>query len=322
MTGSGIATVQTVTGPLAVDELGFTLPHEHLVLVETELNLNYPGYWDAGRQVPEAREHLRRAKALGVDTIIDMTVLGLGRDVALVRRIAEGSGVNVLVATGSYTMDKLSPFFTRRGPGSLLGGRDLLEEFFVRDLTEGVADTGIRAALVKCATGPQGVTADVDRVIRAVAAAHRRTGAPVSTHADPPAGREQLRILTEEGVPPAKIVIGHCGDSTDLGYLTELMDAGCSIGMDRFGMDNILPTAERCRVVAELAARGYAPRMMLSHDTNAYSANWEPGPRAGHIPDWNFEFISTQVLDRLRVLGVDQAAIDRMTIANPRDLFS
>jgi len=108
--------VPTVTGDICVDQLGFTLPHEHIVLFEPELDRNYPGWWNESEQVAIAQDQLRRLKQLGVDSLIDMTVLGLGRDVELVRRIAEPTGINVLVATGAYTMDELSLFFTRRGP--------------------------------------------------------------------------------------------------------------------------------------------------------------------------------------------------------------
>jgi phosphotriesterase-related protein len=316
--------VPTVTGDISVDQLGFTLPHEHIVLYEPELDRNYPGWWNEAEQIPLAQERLRRLKGLGVDSLIDMTVLGLGRDVELVRRIAEPTGINVLVATGAYTMDELPLFFARRGPGTVLGGPDLLEEFFVKDITEGIASTGIRAAVLKCATGPRGLTPGVERVIRAVAAAHRRTGAPISTHADAETfrGRDQLRILREEGVEPSKIVIGHCGDSADLSYHTELMDAGCFIGMDRFGIDTILSTGERCRVVAELAKQGYANRMLLSQDANSYTANWDPDRLAEVLPDWHFELISTRVLDDLRELGVSEGDIAQMTVANPAALFS
>lgn len=316
--------IPTVTGEISVDQLGFTLPHEHIVLVEPELDRNYPGWWDEREQVRAAQERLTRLKQLGVDSLIDMTVVGLGRDVELIRRIAEPTGINVLVATGLYTMDELSPFFARRGPGRMLGGPDLLEECFVNDITVGVGSSGIRAAVLKCATGPRGLTPDVERVIRTVAAAHHRTGAPISTHADAPTfrGRDQLRILLEEGVDPRKIVIGHCGDSVDLDYHMELMDAGCFIGMDRFGIDTILNTSERCRVVAELTRRGYAGRLLLSHDTNSYTTNWDAERRAELLPDWHFEFISRAVLGQLGGLGVTEDEITQMTVRNPAAVFS
>jgi phosphotriesterase-related protein len=316
--------VPTVTGDISIDELGFTLPHEHIVLFEPELDQNYPGWWNESEQVGIAQDRLCRLKQLGVDSLIDMTVLGLGRNVELIRRIAEPTGINVLVATGAYTMDDLSLFFTRRGPGTIFGGPDPLQELFVKDVTEGIASTGIRAAVVKCATGPRGITPGVERVIRAVAATHLRTGVPISTHADAATfrGRDQLRLLRELGVKPDKVVIGHCGDSTDLSYHTELMDAGCFIGMDRFGIDTILSTRERSRVVAELANRGYADRMLLSHDANSYTTNWDPERRAELLPDWNFEFISTCVLDELRERGVSERDITQMTVTNPAALFS
>lgn len=316
--------IPTVTGEISVDQLGFTLPHEHIVLVEPELDRNYPGWWDEQEQVRAAQARLDALRRLGVDSLIDMTVVGLGRDVELIRRIAEPTGINVLVATGLYTMDELSPFFARRGPGTMLGGPDLLEQFFVKDVTVGIGSSGIRAALIKCATGPRGLTPDVERVLRAVAAAHHQTGAPISTHADAMTfrGRDQLRVLLEERVEPRKIVIGHCGDSTDLGYHMELMDAGCFIGMDRFGIDTILSTSERCRVVAELTRRGYADRLLLSHDTNSYTTNWDADRRVELLPDWHFEFISRSVLDQLRGLGVSDDEITQMTVRNPAALFS
>ncbi|AMM20012.1 hypothetical protein AX769_07350 [Frondihabitans sp. PAMC 28766] len=320
--GSGL--VETIGGPIDADVLGRTLLHEHVLLVEPELDANYPGWFDEDSEVRDAQHQLRRLKEAGIDTLVDLTVLGLGRNVDLVRRAAEGSGLNIVVATGIYTMDELPPFFRRRGPGRLMGGDDPLEAFLVRDIVQGIAETGVKAGVIKCATGERGVTDDVDRVLRATATAHLRTGAPISTHTDAGTfrGHDQQRILGSEGVDLGRVLIGHSGDSEDLGYLTELMDAGSYIGMDRFGMDTILPTENRCRVVAELVKRGYASRIVLSHDTNCYTVNWEKDVRERVLPDWHHRFISEYVLGRLGELGVSPDDIDQMMRVNPRSFLA
>ena len=143
---------------------------------------------------------------------------------------------------------------------------------FVRDIEEGIADTGIKAGILKCATDEPGITPGVERVLRAVAQAHKRTGVPISTHthAGLRRGLEQQRIFEEEGVDLSRVIIGHSGDSTDVGYLEELIAGGSYLGMDRFGIDVILPFEERVNIVAQMCERGHADKMVLSHDANCY----------------------------------------------------
>ncbi len=319
-----VAQVQTTMGAIPVTSLGTTLMHEHVITVSPEINLNYPGWWDERSDLPAARRMLTRLKESGVDTLVDLTVLGLGRDVSLVQRIAKSTGLAVIVATGIYTADELPLFFRRRGPGTVNGGTEILEELFVRDITEGIADSGVRAGILKCVTTERGVTPDVERVLRATARAHRRTGAPISTHTDPKTfrGRDQQRIFAEEGVDLSRVIVGHSGDTTDLEYLTELMDKGSYIGLDRFGMDNILPTADRVAIVVELVRRGYASRMLLSHDAHCHSENWDRGVRQRVLPDWEHTFISRSVLPSLIAQGVAERDVKQMMIGNPADIFS
>jgi phosphotriesterase-related protein len=316
--------VQTVTGPVDSGTLGFTLMHEHVITTDPEITSNYPGWWDEAAEVAAARAELTRLKGLGVDTLVDLTVVGLGRDVSRVREIAAPTGLNIIAATGIYVMGELPRFFTRRGPGTPNGGPDPLEKLFIQDITEGIAGAGIRAGIIKCVTDDQGLTPDVEHALRASAAAHRATGVPISTHtsAGSRRGLDQQRVFAAQGVDLSRVIIGHSGDSTDLDYLMRLMDAGSYIGMDRFGMSNILPTQQRCETVAALAARGYAGQMVLSHDAHCYSLNWDPGVRAAVLPDWHLGFISSGVLPMLAELGVSPTQIDQMMTVNPREIFS
>lgn len=310
-------------GPVDSAQLGLTLMHEHIILVNHEIEANYPGYWDPAVEIPKAVKKLTDLKAQGVDTVVDLTVLGLGRNVELIRQIVEPTGINVIVATGAYYFDELPSFFRNRGPGSFHDGRELLDEFFTQDLERGIADTGVKAGILKCVTDVRGVTPDVDRVLRAIARVHRATGKPISTHthAETRRGLDQQRVFRDEGVDLSRVVIGHCGDTTDLDYLTALMDAGSYIGMDRFGLDIFLPTPQRVATVAELVRRGYASRMVLSHDTSCFSMSYESPQRERKLPDWNYRFLLDSVVPMLRERGVGEDALEQMLVRNPRDIF-
>src|SRR5262249_60283836 len=130
-----------------------------------------------------------------------------------------------------------------------------------------------KAAIIKCATDTEGVPSTVENILRAAARAQKATGLPISTHtwAAGRSGEAQQAIFAQEGVDLRRVIIGHSGDSDDLGYLRGLMDRGSTIGMDRFGLEHFLPTVKRVEVVARLCAEGYAPKMVLSHDANCWT---------------------------------------------------
>jgi phosphotriesterase-related protein len=247
---------------------------------------------------------------------VDLTVLGLGRDVSLAREVSEQSDVNVIAATGLYTYDELPHHFQNRDA-------DYMASLFVHDIEEGIQDTGIKAAVLKVATDEQGVTQGVEKVLRAVARAHRRTGVPISTHthAASKRGLDQQKIFREEGVDLSRVVIGHSGDTEDIAYLEELMSAGSSIGMDRFGIDMYMPTEKRVAVIAKLSERGHAEQIVLSHDTSCY-IDWFPAEMIKQAaPRWHFLHISDDVVPALRTAGVTNEQIQAMTAANPRRIF-
>jgi phosphotriesterase-related protein len=229
-----------------------------------------------------------------------------------------------VVATGLYTFNELPHYYRRRSPKG--DDVDAMTTHFVRDIVEGVADTElpggglVKAGVIKCATDKPGVTPDVERTLRACAQTHRETGCPITTHTDAATkrGLEQQRIFADEGVDLSRVVIGHCGDTDDLDYLLELIDAGSLLGMDRFGIDGHLPTEERVAVVAELCRRGHADQLVLSHDASCY-IDWIAGEvPLGALPNWHYLHISQDVIPALLAQDVTDEQIDIMLIDNPR----
>jgi len=315
--------VETVRGPIDTAELGVTLMHEHVFVLNTEILQNYPEKWNEEERVADAIAQFDALSGRGVRTIVDPTVIGLGRYIPRIQRIAARTPLNIIVATGLYTYNDVPFYFHFRGPGTLLDGPEVMADMFVKDITDGIAGTTVKAAILKCATEAAGLTPGVERVLRAVAQAHRRTGVPVTTHthAHTHRGRDQQRVFREEGVDLRRVIIGHSGDTTDLDYLKELMDNGSYIGMDRFGIDTLLPFEERVNTVAALCQQGYADRMVLSQDASCFIDWFDIEVRQAALPKWTFTHISDDVVPALRARGVTQADIDQMLIDNPRRIF-
>jgi len=315
--------VETVRGPIDTTALGTTLMHEHVFVLNTEIVQNWGDYWDEEERVADAVEKLRALKAAGVDTIVDPTVIGLGRYIPRVQRVAAKVDLNIVVATGVYTYDDVPFFFHYRGPGTVGGGDEPMVDLFVRDITEGIAGTGVKAAILKCATDVKGVTPGVERVLRAVARAHRATGVPITTHSHAPSrnGLDQQRIFAAEGVDLTRVIIGHSGDTTDLAYLEELIANGSYVGMDRFGIDLLLPFEDRVATVAALCERGHADRIVLSHDASCFIDWFDAELLPVAAPNWHFLHISHDVLPALRDRGVTDDQIRQMLVDNPRAIF-
>lgn len=319
-----MAHIETALGAIESSQLGVTLMHEHVFILDTEILQNYPEEWGAERnRIDDAVNRLNELKARGVDSIVDLTVIGLGRYIPRIQQIAQRTKINIIVATGIYTYHDAPLYFYFRGPGTVLGGPELMVDMFVRDITEGIADTGVRAGILKCATDESGVTKDVERILRATAQAHRRTGVPISTHshAQKRNGLDQQRIFREEGVNLARVIIGHSGDTTDLHYLEELIANGSYIGMDRFGIDTILSFEDRVKTVAEMCRRGHAAKMVLSHDAACFN-HWLPErPLPVVLPRWHYLHIHNDVIPALNEKGVTEDQLYTMLVANPRKIF-
>lgn len=254
--------LNTARGPIDTAALGVTLMHEHVFIMTTEIAQNYPEAWgDEEQRVADAIDRLNELKARGVDTIVDLTVIGLGRYIPRIARVAAATELNIVVATGLYTYNDVPFYFHYLGPGAGWAA-EIMTDMFVRDIEQGIADTGIKAGILKCATDAPGVTGRRAGAAGGGAGAQAHRGADLHAHPRRAAPRplDQQRIFEEEGVDLSRVVIGHSGDSTDVGYLEELIAAGSYLGMDRFGIDAISPFEDRVNIVAQMCERGHADR--------------------------------------------------------------
>ena len=319
---SDVVMVPTVTGEVRSDALGMTLMHEHIFILAPELEQNYPESWQERERIEDAAGKLAAVKEQGIDTIVDLTVLGLGRDIPLIQRVAERVDVNIVVATGAYVTTALPLPFVFQDP-KRSGGRTGSAYRAVpgRHLRRDRGNGGARAGVLKCASDVAGFTHDVERALRAVAQVHLATNLPIFTHTDASTkgGLDQQRLFREEGVDLGHVIIGHCGDTNDLDYLRQLLEAGSYLGMDRFGLYNLLDFETRLAVVAQLCNEDHTARLILSHDASCY-LRWGDALRK-IAPKWQYTHIVDEVLPGLRRLGVSEGHIEEMMVMNPRRIF-
>jgi phosphotriesterase-related protein len=316
--------VETIRGRVDTSALGRVLIHEHIFLMDMEYTTNYRADFFQNETIAKAAARLNALKAAGYDTIIDLTVLGLGRHIPSLAQVAAQTDLNIVVSTGIYTFDKLPGPFSYYGPGLLCDAPEPMTAHFVKDIVAGIGGTTIKAGELKCAIDTPGLTPGVERAMRSVARAHAITGVPITVHTAPQteSGLIVQRVLKEEGVNLEDVIIGHCGDTSDIDYLMKLADAGSILGMDRFGIHFAITTEQRVKTIVEMVQRGYIDHLALSHDCACWS-DFFPSVEAYHraMPDHHYLHIHQQIIPALLEAGVTQNQIDKMFVTNPRRHF-
>ncbi len=313
----------TVLGPISVEELGVTLIHEHP-------SAGFQG-WDADLSIApydaelvETRwiKILYELKELGIKTVVCPVMAGQGRrDPIVMRHGSEKTGVHTIMGTGL--------FWEGQGASRYYNflkeqGRDIeqdIYELFIREITVGVEETGVKAGILKVASSDPHMTEYEKTVFRAAARAAKDAGVPITTHCEGSnVGPEQMDYFLSLGADPKRIVIGHQNNSTDLHYfLDQLERPGFYLGFDRTGFGE--PKGEDC--IIELVKRGYTDRILLSHD---YVATW-----LGRSFTWKNErlekdyyptYIHKKFLPRMKAAGISDEQIQTILTDNPRRLFA
>lgn len=333
--------VMTVTGTICAEELGVTLPHEHLLLdirdvwqepteasrkplVDAPITLSNLHLLRRDPLVSKvnlvlddeeiAVEEILQFKKAGGKTLVEVTPKDMGRDARGLQRIAHATGLNIIMGCGYY--------FT--GAAHLADRKaEQIAEELIKEIREGVGDTGIRPGVIgEIGTGSPISEADM-KVLRAVAYAHLQTGLPIIIHVDP-TGREGLRILDileDEGVKPRHIVMGHMDCLMDLDYNKEIAERGAYVAYDNFGSEQyymyssmynpVLPRdTDRVRGVVELIKLGYLSQILLSLDICTKLGLTKYG-------GWGYAHLSSEIEWLLSLSGLSKDEIQIMRVQNP-----
>jgi phosphotriesterase-related protein len=303
--------VQTVLGPVAPSDLGFTLPHEH-----TKCSLwwieNRWDYWELIGDEPRINEELAAYKALGGGTLVDVTPIGIGRDLARLARLSQATGLHIVAGAGWYRQ-AYYPAEARIDRRSI----DDLADEIVQEFIDGPVRPGV---IGEIGTDKPWVTAQEERVFRAAARAALRTGASVTTHAvQSDVGLAQLSILEDEGLDPARIVIGHCDSHPRIEHWREIVRRGAHVEADFLGMSfTPLERAGEPKVVeliSTLLNEGFEKQILLSQDVCHDSQLTSYGGNG-------YTYLQKSFLPNLASAGVNEATIKTITVENPARLLT
>ncbi|MBI4301057.1 MAG: phosphotriesterase-related protein [Chloroflexi bacterium] len=310
-----MATINSVTGPMDTANLGFTLMHEHVTVSAPGIPQTYPQLL-GDNFMDRIITGLTKAKKGGIDTIVDMTPLDLGRDVTLLAEAARKVGINIIACTGMY----FEPTFLLTGISA-----DKLADLFIDEIREGIGGTKIKAAILKGRNDIAGVTPGEEVILRALARAHLQTDVPIALHQYSPGrvGMRQIAIMKEEGVSLRRVKLDHCNDTTDVEYITWILEQGCFVGMDRYPGHGVSALA-RTKTLKALIDAGFEDRILPSHD------HFIAYPLGGRLPSvedrekqnpHGYLYVKDVVFPQLLDMGVSQPALDKLCVDNPRRFF-
>ena len=308
--------INGVLGPINPEDLGFTLMHEHVMVCASGLLESYPDLLGDDREA-RAIATLKRARDEGIDTMVDATTFDLGRNPALLKTVAEGSGVNIINVTG-WWLD-VPRFLNGVGPNQM--ARE-----FIRDIEEGFRGTDIKAGVLKCAADFEGVTPVLEVMARAVSRAHLETGVPIMVHSYPTGhvARRQIKIFREEGVDLTRVKIDHSNDTTDTEYLKWILDQGCYLGLDRYP-GRYVSAHMRTVTLKRLMDDGYGDKLCPAHDCICLHVHKEQPD--GTIPEEHeftrmnpeqYLYINRFVIPDLKEMGATEEDIKTLFVDNPR----
>ena len=353
----------TVLGPVEAADLGVVSPHEHLLIdltyrwaappgdpalrriAESPLTMDVLGV--ARRNMGLIRDNLvldneetaaaglREFRAVGGGTVVDCTLDGIGRDVAALRRISEASGLHVVAPCGAY-LAASHPAYVRESNVEQLAAR------FVKELTVGVGETGIRAGWIgeigvgqpmygsfldAPKTGEDAMSPDEEKVLEAAGRAQAETGAPISVHIwnwrANRLGLMSLDAIERGGGDPTKVVICHLDINPDLDTALRVLERGAYAELDTFGLELYNDTQgtryprdeERIRLAQDLIERGHLERLLIAQDVCTKTQTTRYG-------GWGYAHISRHVEPWMRRAGFSDAQLRTVREENPARLLA
>lgn len=341
--------VNTVTGPIRKEDLGITLPHEHLFLdLRNQFTeFNEPAKRERSHQ-PVSGKHLdwlknnpyalrdnlllddvelivqevQRFQKLGGCTVVDCTSLGIHRQPEKLREVARRTGLNIVAGCGYYTQDthpsKMNQWTAEQ-----------IADAMVRDLIEGIQGTDIRAGVIGEIGTSHPIHPNERKSLEAAGLAHGKTGVPIQIHTYPwgQDGLEAADILLRKGVSPGKIVICHADVEPKVDYMTALLRKGVFLEFDDFGKEYEPPPdergfaggifvkdAERVKVLKHLIDDGFERQLLITNDLCLKNMLHAYGGNG-------YDHILQNIVPMMREAGISPETVNRLLVLNPGELM-
>ena len=306
--------IQTVLGPIPSDQLGFTLPHEHVMCDFIGAEQTGRHRWNVDQVVRTMLPYLKQLKARGVTGFVDCTPAYIGRDPRVLKRLAEQTGLHIITNTGYYggADDKFVPKHAYTETVDQLAAR------WIREWESGLEDTGVKPGFVKIgvdeAKGDPPKLSDIDaKLVRAAARTSKQTGLSVTCHTGGgPAGLAATKLFIGEGGAASRFIVAH-SDGHGIDVNRQIANLGAWVSFDAISRQ---PLQQHLKLVPAMIEQHF-DRLLLSQDNGWY---WVEKADGGEIRDFNY--VADTFIPALRNAGVDKGTIHKLTVENPIRAFT
>lgn len=299
--------IRTVLGDVNPQDLGITYCHEHIIMDLSSVRLEQDSIL-SDRQDMESE--LQLAQQHGVASVIEVTNIGMGRNVVLLQEIARNLQLHIICSTGFYKEEYYPTYIISKSPAEI-------SELMVREIQRGIGETNIRAGIIgEIGSSHNQITPLERKVFAGAAMAHLATGAPISTHCEMGTmAMEQTEILLGYGVPADKIILGHMDLNTDLQRARTVLQKGVTIAFDTIGKNRYRSNEERVQDVLTLLSEGYGEQIVLSQDLTRKSNLKKNGGQG-------YTYLFDEFIPALRQQGIQSADLAQMLIHNPARILN
>ena len=291
--------INTVLGQINESEVKSALSHEHITCYCDFMSLmSGEKYIDKAEVEKAAVSHLiYMREKYGLNLFLDCTPANIGRDVELMKRVSEKSGVHIVCSTGLY--------YTYNPIIAPMSAENIAEHY-IRDAKN------INAGIIKAAVEEEKISEFNEKLLVASAIAHKEIELPIVVHTNGrnENGRKALEILLENGASPESVVIGHIGGSGNADYICEMAQKGCYVAFDRLpAVASEEYLENKVAIIERLCEAGFGEKILLSHDAMYFT-----GFSSEHKiqPEPRFEFVYKNLLPRL-----DASLADTIMRKNP-----
>ena len=305
--------VHALKGPIEMDVLGLILPHEHLFT-----DLRGPHVPDYAQGEPSAvvnavEPYLAEAAAMGVTALVECSTVGVGRNLSVLRSLAEATSIHIIPPTGLYRDAYIPDSLREVAEGDLAA-------LWIKELVDGIEGTSIRAGFIKLAMSDDGPTDLEVRNLRAAARASQSTGAAIASHTiGGRIAKKEMEILEGEGLDLGRFIWVHAQTEPDLSILKEAAESGAYVELDTVGAP-FQSQPELLETAIALIEAGFVNRLLLSHD-----AGWYNPARSDGLPDDGYRGYTALAQDFIPALlgrGVSEEEVRRITVHNPAQAFA
>lgn len=308
---SSTGKITTVNGVIDPDDMGMTLVHEHVMVDFSGANLDIKTTYNPDEVFDVALPHLKEIKNAGCKTFVDCTPSWLGRDVRILQRLSNATGLNIITNTGFYgaASEKFLPDIIKK-----MTAKEIASSW-IKESQTGIDGTDIRPGFMKLGLDGLPFSASIEKIITAAAITYKSTGLTIGIHTGKggePALKE-LEILEKNGVPPKKWIWIHAQNEPDLKYHVQIAKRGAWISFDGINNKNVDEYIGRLK---KMKSENLLKRVLVSQDAGWYNIGQPGGGKFRNYMDF-----FTHFLPALKKSGFTDQDVYTLTEKNPAEVF-